>query len=141
MDATGLALTAETLEALIEQTVATAAERIYTANQGGLPVSRAWTYKRPEQVREMGEARAPWYVAWIDPDGKRCTRSCGPGTDGRRNAQKLRRKVEAELLTGTYRQQVGRLWCEFRQEYDTKIVPGLAPRTQDAVFHALNRFE
>jgi hypothetical protein len=40
---------------------------------------------------------ASWYVGWIDPEGKRRSKSCAPGEDGQRNAEKLRRKTEPKL--------------------------------------------
>lgn len=139
---TQVALTAETLEDMITSVVAEAAERIYQAqgSQGGLTVSRAWIYQRPEQVESMG-ADAPYYVGWIDPDRKRHGKSCGGGPDGKRNAQKLKRKIEAELITGTYGQRNNATWEEFRAEYEAKVVAGLAEATRVQVLIALDHFE
>lgn len=130
----------DSLEALVTQIVGTAAERIYQANQGGLAVARAWIYQRPEQVREMGESQAPYYVGWVDPDGKRCSKSCGPGREGRRNAQKVKRKTEAELLTGTYGKKVGGTWEEFLDQYEEQALATVAPRTRSEARTALAHF-
>jgi hypothetical protein len=43
--------------------------------------STAWTFQRTEHVRDLGEDKAPWYVGWYEPDGRRKKESCGP--DGR----------------------------------------------------------
>ena len=62
----------------------------------------AWVFQEQKQVEKNGDA-ASWSVGWYDPEGKRRCKSCGPGTEGKRNAEKLRKKIDAELLTGTYR--------------------------------------
>ncbi len=137
-----IALDSAQLEALTEQLVACAAEKIYQCQgQGGLTVSRAWIYQRPEQKRDMGEAAAPWYVGWIDPDKNKRGKSCGPGPDGKRNAAKLKRQIEAQLLTGTYGQRVNGTWAEFRAEYESKIVSARAASTQRVVRVVLDHFE
>lgn len=138
--ATPLAIDPNCLEGLISQVVAEAAEKIYQANQGGLSVSRAWVYQRPEQIRDMG-TDAPYYVGWIDPDGKRKGKSCGKGADGKRNAGKVRRKIEAELLTGTYDTNATKTWAEFRREFETKVVAGKAYATQRQFEMCLGNFE
>jgi hypothetical protein len=63
--------------------------------------SDAWIFQRSEQVRDVGEEAAPWYVGWYDRDGRRHKESCGTGFQGKKKAERLKRKVEAELLTGT----------------------------------------
>jgi hypothetical protein len=55
-------------------------------------MAKAWVYQRPEQVRDLGEELARHYVDWIDPEGKRRSKSCGPGAQGQCNAEKLRQK-------------------------------------------------
>jgi integrase len=103
--------------------------------------SDAWTFQRAEQVRDMGEDKAPWYVGWYDPDGRRQARSCGPGFHGKKKAEKLKRQIEAELLTGTYRMDSRRLWADFRAEYREKILPRLAARSRPEVETSLAHFE
>lgn len=136
------ALTEEALAGMIDRIVCESAERICAAHEqpGGLVVSRAWVYQRPEQVEKLG-ADAPWYVGWIDPDKKRHGKSCGVGPDGKRNANQLRRRIEAELVTGTYGTRTNATWSEFRAEYETKVLPGLAPGTREMVRVTLGHFE
>jgi integrase len=105
----------------------------------GCPV-KAWVYQDDKQVKKHGPGAASWYVGWIDPEGKKRCKSCGPGPEGRRNAEKLRRKRDAELLTGTYQSNERKTWTEFRQEYEAKIVPGLDPQTGRLVKNALDHF-
>jgi integrase len=104
-------------------------------------MSSAWVYQDDKQVKKHGKERASWYVGWIDPEGKRRCKSCGPGTDGKRSAEKLRKKREAELLTGTYQDNARKTWKEFRQEYETKVLGRLKPRGREGVLIALRHFE
>jgi hypothetical protein len=92
-------------------------------------------------VKKHGEERASWYVGWIDPEGKRRCKSCGPGEQGKRNADKKRRKVEAELTTGTYTGEAKLLWEDFRKEWEAKIAGGMEPSTLAVTIDALNHFE
>ena len=100
----------------------------------------AWVFQEQKQVEKNGDA-ASWSVGWYDPEGKRRCKSCGPGTEGKRNAEKLRKKIDAELLTGTYRSNDKKTWEEFREEYDRRILTGLAIRSGDEARTALDHFE
>ncbi len=102
---------------------------------------KAWTFQDPKQVKKYGAERASWYVGWLDPDGKRCCKSCGPHARGKSLAEKLRRRIDAELLTGTYQSTAKKTWQDFRKDYDAKILPGLAVRTRDEIKTALAHFE
>lgn len=105
-------------------------------------MARAWVYQDPHQIQKRGEGAASWYVGWFDPAGKKRCKSCGPGALGRKNADRLRAKVEAELIEGTYRRESDRKqWEEFRKEYDKKIVEGMIPSSQRVIRDALNAFE
>ncbi len=104
-------------------------------------MAKAWVYQDDKQVKKHGADNASWYVGWVDPDGKRRCKSFGPGAKGRRLAEKERERVQAQLLTGTYEQNGDKGWAQFREEYDRKILPGLAARTQEEVKAALGHFE
>jgi len=101
---------------------------------------RAWVYQDSKQVRKHGADQASWYVGWLDPAGKRRCQSCGKGSRGKTNAERLRRKVEAELLTGTYQSNSKKTWAEFRVEYEEKVLPGMAARSQEEVKFSLGNF-
>jgi integrase len=103
-------------------------------------MSSAWIYQDDKQVKKYGEEKASWYVGWLDPEGKRRCKSCGPGEDGRRTAEKLRRKIEAQLLTGTYQAAHNKTWAEFRAEYDAKILALAAPQTRRLTLNAMDHF-
>jgi integrase len=104
-------------------------------------MSSAWIYQDDKQVKKHGPEAASWYVGWIDPEGKRRCKSCGPGGAGQRNAEKLRRKVEAQLLTGTYQGESRAAWSDFRKEWEAKVGAGQAPRTRALTREALDHFE
>jgi integrase len=104
-------------------------------------MSAAWIFQDDKQVKKHGPEAASWYVGWIDPEGKRKCKSCGPGTAGRRNAEVLRRKVEAQLTTGTYDGPSKATWEDFRKELEQKIGRGQGANTRRLTADALNHFE
>jgi integrase len=101
----------------------------------------AWVGQDPKQVKKHGEDVASWYVFWREPDGKQKCKSCGPGSFGKLQAEKLRRKREAELLSGTYKSQLENKWGDFREEYRSKILEGQRPATRLAADVSLDHFE
>src|SRR5262249_42712755 len=107
----------------------------------GAPPMKAWTYQDSKQVKKHGPEKASWYVGWVDPDGDRCCQSCGPGGGGKKAAEKLKDKLHAQLVTGTYQSAAKKTWKEFRQEYEARVLGGLAPRTREEVVAALDHFE
>jgi integrase len=102
---------------------------------------KAWVFQDPKQLQKVGAAAASWYVGWFDPEGKKRCSSCGPGADGYRLAEKVRKRVEAQLITGTYQSNGKKTWAEFRAEYEAKVLDGLAPRSRDEIRFSLNSFE
>jgi integrase len=105
-------------------------------------MKRAWVYQDHKQIQKHGPKGAGWYVGWYDPEGKRRCQSCGPGALGKSSAGKLRKKIEAELLEGTYRRSNDKKsWDEFRAEYETRIVAGQSPSTRRQALNALRQFE
>jgi integrase len=101
----------------------------------------AWTYQKPEQVKKFGEDRASWYVGWFEPDGRKRGKACGAGFHGQKIAEKLKRKLEAELMTGTYQMQTRKVWEDFCAEYESRVLAGLAMRTRGEALTALAHFE
>jgi integrase len=104
-------------------------------------MSEAWIYQKTEALSRLGPDAAPWYCGWYDPEGHRRSQSFGPGERGRKSAQRKRREVEAELLTGQYRMQSRKPWDEFVTEYDRRILAGLARRSRDEALAALAHFK
>jgi integrase len=104
-------------------------------------MSAAWIYQDDKQVKKHGADRASWYVGWIDPEGKHRCKSCGVGPQGRFNAEKLRRKRESELLTGTYQGESKLEWQDFRKEWESKIGAFMEPDSRRLYLDAFDHFE
>jgi integrase len=104
-------------------------------------MASAWIHQDDKQVKKHGAEASSWYVSWIDPEGNRRCKSCGPGIDGQRNAEKLRRKIEAQLLTGTYQGESRARWADFRKEWAAKVGAVMEPSTRELTIDALNHFE
>jgi integrase len=104
-------------------------------------MSKAWVYQDAHQVEKVGAAKASYYVGWFDPEGRKRCQSCGSGAAGRNAAYKLREKRQAELISGTYQSNAKKTWEQFREEYEAKILPGLAVRSRVEVKTAFDHFE
>jgi integrase len=101
----------------------------------------AWVRQLPSQVRKHGPKRASWYVEWREPDGTQRSRSCGPGSAGRRAAERLRDQLSAQLVTRTYKgDRSEKQWQEFCQEYRDTVLAGLRSTTQVEAVRSLDRF-
>lgn len=97
---------------------------------------KAWIFQDPKQRAKLGD-KAPWCVGYYDPDGKRKQRKGG----SRSIAEKLLRKIEGELAAGVYTNTSRKTWADFRADYEAKILPRLARRSQEAVKASLAAFE
>lgn len=104
-------------------------------------MAKAWIYQDDKQVKKHGADKASWYVGWLDPEGKRRAKSCGAGAKGKRAAEKLRQKRQAELIEGTYQSNSKKTWKEFRQEFEKKIAVGMSSGTRRLTLESLNHFE
>jgi integrase len=104
-------------------------------------MASVWIFQDPKQVAKYGEANAGWRVGFYDPGGKRKSKGCGPGKQGRRLAAKLAEKIKAQLVTGTYQSNEKATWEEFRKEFESKELPAKAPRTREETVYALDHFE
>jgi integrase len=102
---------------------------------------KAWVFQDPKQVKKHGTACASWYVGWFDTAGKKRSESCGSGPVGKHLADKLRKKREAELITGTYDDKSKKTWAEFRTDYETKILSGKTAGTRRVTLDAFAAFE
>ncbi len=102
---------------------------------------RAWTGQRAKDIALRGKKNATWIVYWNDPDGKRRSKSCGPGREGWRLAEKERQRLHGELVTGTYEDAKGGAWADFRVEYEAKILSGKDAGTRRCTVQAVKHFE
>jgi integrase len=113
------------------------------SQRGAPPIASAWIFQKAEDVEKHGEDKASWYVGWYDPDGKRRKKSFGPGLKGKNLADRRRIKLDEELTNATYQGQEGgrKTWKEFREEYERRVLEGLATRSRLASVISLDHFE
>jgi integrase len=102
---------------------------------------KAWVSQLKRHVDQYGADNASWYVNWIDPDGKRKTKSCGAGPKGKRSAEALAERTHAELVAGTYDKTRSATWDAFRQRFDRTVVGVLSPRSAEAATTCLDTWE
>jgi integrase len=60
---------------------------------------------------------------------------------GKSAAEKYQRKIEGQLAAGVYETKSRKDWADLRVEYETKILPRLAPRSRGAAKQSLDAFE
>ncbi len=97
---------------------------------------KAWLFQDFRQKQKLGGS-APWSVGWIDPDGKRKSKRVG----AKSVAEKHQRMIEGQLASGTYQNKSRKDWKSFREEFEKKILPRLAPRSQAVMRQSLDCFE
>lgn len=69
--------------------------------------------------------RGPKYVVcWREPSGKQRSKTTGVGASGKKLAQKLKEKIEAEMVLGTYGETKTVKWSDFAAEYTEKVIHG-----------------
>src|SRR5262245_14431024 len=102
---------------------------------------KAWTFQVARQVEKLAKDDASWYVSWLDPDGKRHSKSFGAGKVGQAAAEDYCYKLHVDLTRGTYQSQRKKTWGEFREEYESKIADGMLPQTRRLVLDVLDQFE
>ncbi|HEY2838330.1 MAG TPA: phage integrase SAM-like domain-containing protein, partial [Pirellulales bacterium] len=102
---------------------------------------RAWTYQDFKQVAKYGADKASHYVGWVDPKGRRKCKSCGPGSAGRRAAERMAEKITAQMLTGTYDDRSKRTWQAFVDDYTDKVLKPMKPGSRSARETTLKHFK
>lgn len=81
-----------------------------------------------------------YYMRWTDPDTGRDVWE-STKTKIRRDAERKQRNTERELNEGTYYKIVKTGWDDFRERYETEVVPGLAKSTAKMVSITFNHVE
>ena len=97
---------------------------------------RAWVFQDHQQKKKLGD-KAPWSAGWVDPEGKRRSKTIG----SKSRAEKYARKKEGELAAGTYQNESHKPWNKFREEWESKIGDGMEPQSKRCVVNALDHFE
>ena len=97
---------------------------------------KAWLFQDHRQKQKLGD-KCPWSVGYLDPDGKRKSKRVGTKSA----AEKFARRIEGQLAAGVYRNDARKHWTDFRQAYEAKILPRLAPGTRQLIGEVLNHFQ
>ena len=97
---------------------------------------RAWLFQDHRQRRNLGD-KAPWSVGYYDPSGKKKSKRIG----SKSRAEKYRQKIEGQIAAGLYQVVIEKMWAEFRQEIETKILVSRKPRGRIQTLLVLNQFE
>ncbi|WP_417391980.1 hypothetical protein, partial [Gimesia sp.] len=74
---------------------------------------------------------------WTDPASGR-TKQKSTKTNIRREAERFAARLEKELNDRTYFEPTKIKWVEFRERYETEVVPGLAQRSSEKVTTSFN---
>ena len=97
---------------------------------------RAWIFQNSKQQKQLGD-NAPWIVGWIDPEGRRKSKTIGAES----RAKKFARKIEGQLAAGTYEGYSRKTWQDFRQQFDERVIDGMESGTAEAYRNALDHFQ
>lgn len=101
----------------------------------------AWVFQHPKEVARVGEKKAAWNVGWHEPDGKRRQQSFGPGSNGKKDAFRMKKQIEAELLTGTYVIKRSVSWGRFREELRDDVFSSMGDENARIYENALEHFQ
>lgn len=101
----------------------------------------AWLFQDQHQVQKYGAARAAWSVGWYEPDGTKRQKSFGAGKAGRTAAFRHQKRLEAELLTGTYDAKRNVPWKKFRADFNEDRLAAMSDKNKECVTAALGHFE
>src|SRR6187401_1345822 len=98
---------------------------------------RAWIFQDTRQKLKLGD-KCPWSVGWYDADGRKKSKRGG----SKSMADKLRRKVEAELALGVC--TVGKkrtMWADFRAQFEETVAATRAAGTLKEYRRSLEAFQ
>lgn len=92
-------------------------------------------------MAHIREIKGRFYVCYTDPAGKKTSKACGEGSKGRTLAQKLKAKVEAELLLNQYEDRTKETWLTFIDDYFASSRQATnRPRSQETTRQGLANF-
>lgn len=81
-----------------------------------------------------------YQMRWIDPDTDR-EKWQSTKTNIKRDAERIKNQTEKELNEGTYYKIVKTTWSDFRERYETEVVPGMAKGTAGMISITFNHVE
>ncbi len=79
-------------------------------------------------------------MRWVDPDTDR-EKWQSTKTNIKRDAERIKIQTEKELNEGTYYKIVKTSWSDFRERYETEVVPGMAKGTAGMISITFNHVE
>ncbi len=91
------------------------------------------------KVHSYGPGRCLSLV-WFDPISKK-KNAQSSGTRDEAKAERAAARLQDELNSGQYQRPSKLTWADFRRRYLEEKMPGLAPRSSDAVRSAFNHLE
>ena len=91
-------------------------------------------------VSERPKGSGNWYALWRDPNGRQRSKSCGTGVRGKKVAEQLAAKKQAELILDQYDDRTRINWSEFVVDYFDRRQTNNRERSQRAAREALNHF-
>lgn len=96
---------------------------------------KAWLFQGYLQKQKLGDD-CPWSVGWIDPEGRRRSKTLGSESA----AKRFQRKIEGQLAAGVYETVSRKSWEDFQAEYESRQMAAMNPGTRETVQSALNHF-
>ncbi|WP_298863743.1 site-specific integrase [uncultured Gimesia sp.] len=81
-----------------------------------------------------------YQMRWVDPDTGRETWK-STKTNIKREAERIKNQTEKELNEGTFYKVVKTSWQDFRERYETEVVPGMAKNTAKIISVSFNHVE
>lgn len=81
-----------------------------------------------------------WQMRWVDPETELEKRE-STKTKLRRDAERIQRSTEKALNEGTYYKVVKTAWSDFRERYETEVIPGMADNTAKIISVSFNHVE
>jgi len=96
----------------------------------------------PEEIRVhvVDKGRTNLYLRYVDPiTGKHVTKSAG--TSNEAEARKAAGSWETELRNGLYKSPSKVTWSEFRERYESEVLPGLSEGSWGKIFATFNDIE
>lgn len=101
----------------------------------------AWIFQETKRVVKVGQKKAAWNVGWYDPEGVKRQQSCGTGAEAKKKAFRLKKQIEAELLTGTYVVKSSVSWKQFRKELKKDVFEAMSDENARIYENALDHFQ
>lgn len=97
---------------------------------------KTWIFQDHRQKQRLGD-KCPWSIGFLDPDGKRRSKSVG----SRSMAEKEADRIRSELITKTYQVELREKWTDFRARWEKEIGAGMKPQSRRCTVNALDHFE